>query len=248
METSAAGDDTAYARLLEAVFANSSETIVIVGVDGTISFTSAGVALLLGYDSAATVGRSIFEFVHPDSLDQSADLFERRPSFEGMDYGFEVRLRHSSGEWLPMVVTAAVLPEPAIGSIALTIRAPEAATEIERALRQRVAIGEYCNRLSAELLELSEADDVVACIADALAAATVSNARRSGRGPTSTSRGRPAHPGPIPANSKPCCLTRSSPTIPPCWRRWPCCPTTRSRSACCRPRCSAASGEGSSGW
>ena len=161
-------DGSSIAPLLEAIFANSSEAIVIISEQGDVAFTTTGLAMLLGHDAEAAVGRSVFEFVHPDDLEQAADLFERRLEFTGSDLGYELRLRHSSGDWRAMVVTAAVLPDPVAGSIALTIRSAEASGEIERALRQRVAIGEYSNRLAAEFMGLSEADDVIACVEDSL--------------------------------------------------------------------------------
>ncbi|MGI9646105.1 MAG: sensor domain-containing protein, partial [Ilumatobacteraceae bacterium] len=129
---------------------------------------TAGVALLLGHDAAAAVGRPIFDYVHPDDVESSAQLFARRLEFDGADLGHETRLHHSSGSWIPMVVTAVLVPGFELGAIAITIRSPDSSAEIERSLRQRVVIGEYCHKLSTDLMELSEPSQVIDRISSVL--------------------------------------------------------------------------------
>ena len=155
-------------QLLDAIFLNSPETIVIVGDDGSVRYATAGLAMLLGHDASTAIDQSIFSYVHPDDVEAAAQLFDRRLDFEGADLGHEVRIRHSSGAWIPAIVTAILLPGIDIGAVALTIRTPDASTEIEHSLRQRVAIGEYCTTLSTGIMALSDPGDVIERITDAL--------------------------------------------------------------------------------
>ena len=165
----AGGDIESVAQVLDALFANSPEAIVIVGVDGLIRYATSGIAMLLGHDAASAVGRSIFEFVHPDDVPASKHLFARRLEFDGADLGHDARVHHSSGAWITMRVTAVLVPDVEPGTIAITIRALDSGTEIEQSLRQRVAVGEYCNKLSAAFLEITEPEEVITRIESALA-------------------------------------------------------------------------------
>lgn len=155
-------------QLLDALFSNSPETIVIVAEDGSIRYATAGLAMLLGHDASAAIDQSIFNYVHPADVETATQLFDRRLNFQGADLGHEVRIRHSSGAWIPSIVTAIVLPGIEIGAVSITIRTPDASTGIEHSLRRRVAIGEYCNTLATEIMALSEPRDVVERITVAL--------------------------------------------------------------------------------
>ena len=155
-------------QLLDALFLNSPETIVIVSDDGSILYATAGLAMLLGHDAASAVGQSIFSYVHPSDVEAAADLFDRRLDYRGADLGHEVRIRSSSGDWVPLVVTAIVLPDIRTDAIAITIRTPDAIGGIEHSLRQRVAVGDYCNTLSTEIMALSEPHEVIERITLAL--------------------------------------------------------------------------------
>ncbi|MEO6651769.1 MAG: PAS domain-containing protein [Ilumatobacteraceae bacterium] len=126
--------------------------------------------LVLGFDSSAVVGDSVFDFLHPDDLETAADRFVRRLEFDGADQGKEVRLRNSSGDWTAVVATASLVPDPGFGTCAITLTAADAggSATLELALRRRIVVAEYINRLGADLMATPDAADVVARIGDAL--------------------------------------------------------------------------------
>src|SRR5437763_11492703 len=64
----------AYFRLLTE---NSLDIISILEPDGTIRYESPSVARILGYQPEELVGRSAFEFIHPDDLADVAKAFQR---------------------------------------------------------------------------------------------------------------------------------------------------------------------------
>ena len=139
--------------LLDALLANSSTAIVTIDDVGTIRYFSAGASLLLGCDAESTVGTSVFTFLHEDDVSDAAQLLVRRIEYEGADMGHEMRLRHSSGHWITVEVTASGLPDETLGVAALTLRAKDASANREHSLRRKLVVEEFCNKLSADFMD-----------------------------------------------------------------------------------------------
>lgn len=147
-------------RLLDALLANSSEAIVVLDDRGVIQYLTPGAVLLLGYEPSSVLGSSVFSFLHPDDVGAASSLFEQRLDYEGSDFGHEVRVRCAAGSWLPTLVTASLLPASGLGAVALTVRSSDKGDPVQRSLRRRVAVEEYCNRLSGSFMEVHHGDDV----------------------------------------------------------------------------------------
>ena len=144
---------------LDALFANSNEAVVVVDEAGLIRYVTPGVVLLTGYDAESAVGNSIFSYMHPDDVAGVAALFAQRLDYDGADLGHQLRLRSAVGSWLDVTVTATLLPDPELGAAAVTLRSLDGVDEIERSLRRRVVIEEYCNRLGALFLDSLHAEE-----------------------------------------------------------------------------------------
>lgn len=147
--------------LLDAVFANSREAVVVVDETADIVYASPGAGLLIGHNAAAKIGMSVFDFLHPDDVDAAAHLFVQRLAYDGADLGHEMRVRHASGEWISTVVTVAVLADAELGACAITLRTPGADDFVERSLRSQIVVGEYANRLSAKFMEVAGPSEVL---------------------------------------------------------------------------------------
>lgn len=147
--------------LLDAVFANSREAVVVVDETADIVYASPGAGLLIGHNAAAKIGMSVFDFLHPDDVDAAAHLFVQRLAYDGADFGHEMRVRHASGEWISTVVTVAVLADAELGACAITLRTPGADDFVERSLRSQIVVGEYANRLSAKFMEVAGPSEVL---------------------------------------------------------------------------------------
>ena len=160
-----ASGDAATRELLDAVLMNSIEAIVVVDELGDIRFATRGVAALLGHDPEFLVGTSAFAFLHPDDVDDAADLFIQRLNYDGLDPGKEVRVRHSSGDWIELTATVSLLP--GFGSAAITMRAGLDGSR-ERSLQRRVAVAEFANKLGADLMSAANSDTVLARIRQSL--------------------------------------------------------------------------------
>ena len=157
--------DTDMRALLDAILANSAEAIVVVDELGDIQFATRGVAELLGHDLDSMVGTSAFGYVHPDDVEDTADLFVQRLDYDGRDPGKDVRVRHSSGDWIELTATVSLLP--GFGSAAITMRAGLDGSR-ERSLQRRIAVAEFANKLGADLMSATDSDTVLARIRQSL--------------------------------------------------------------------------------
>lgn len=153
--------------LLRALFSNSRDALVTVDAAGVITYATPAVASLLGFDTVALVGESVFDFMHPDDVEAAVDLFVRRLEFEGSDQGTEARLRNSSGQWTSVIATASLLPDERIGACAITIT-PADPDDRELSLQRRIVVAEYVNRLGADLMATSDSVAVIDRVGDAL--------------------------------------------------------------------------------
>lgn len=154
--------------LLEAVLASSSDAILIVDGDGIITLMSAGASLLLGYDTDASVGTSVFSYLPHDEVDHVADLFYRRINYDGADLSLGLTLMHATGQWISVRVTTALLPDNELGVAAVTLRAEDGEITREGSLRRRLVVEEFCNRLSSEFMEVASPTDVPQLIQSSL--------------------------------------------------------------------------------
>ncbi len=150
--------------MLDAVFTNSTEAIVIVDDVGRITYMTEAATRLVGHDADTTIGWQIFDFLHADDVDAAAQLFTRRLEYDGVDLGHEIRVRHATGEWIATLATAALLPDTDLGVCAITLRSADPDRHVGLSLRSRIVVGEYANRLSAAFMEATHSTAVLECI------------------------------------------------------------------------------------
>ncbi len=78
---------------------NASDIVTILGDDGVLRYLSPSVQRLLGYQTQDLLGRSAFEFIHPDDLapvmEALADAIER----PGTPQSAQFRFKHADGTW-----------------------------------------------------------------------------------------------------------------------------------------------------
>jgi PAS domain S-box-containing protein len=85
-----------FRRLIE----NASDLIVVLDPAGAIHYASPSVTRLLGYEPQTLVGRSAFEFVHPDDLSTIREGLQQAMSRGGaLPLTVAFRLRHQNGSW-----------------------------------------------------------------------------------------------------------------------------------------------------
>jgi PAS domain S-box-containing protein len=84
-----------YRRLVE----ESTEIIFSLTETFLLYYVSPNVKQFLGYESADVIGRSIFEFLHPDDLNVFVALLDETKDFLAQHQFLEYRLKHINGDY-----------------------------------------------------------------------------------------------------------------------------------------------------
>ena len=103
---------------------NISDTVSILGADGTLLGTTGELKEIMGYSATWWAGRSVFDLAHPDDLEEGMAHFAAvTQSAPGSEHSAELRARHADGSW-QIIDTHAVnlLDDPDVRGIVLTTR------------------------------------------------------------------------------------------------------------------------------
>jgi diguanylate cyclase (GGDEF)-like protein/PAS domain S-box-containing protein len=122
-----------------------SDTVSILGADGTLLVTTGQFKEILGYPAEWWEGRSIFDLAHPDDLVQGAELLEEiRTSPMHTERSAELRARHADGSW-HIIDTHGVnlIDDPDVGGIVLTTRNITASRRAEILLASQARVLEH---------------------------------------------------------------------------------------------------------
>lgn len=115
----------------------SYEGFTIFDAQATIIFESASNARITGYPPDACVGRSLFEFIHPEDAARLAPRFARLAEQPGELDRDVVRWRHREGHWIYLEGTVVnQLGDPHIRGMINTFHDVTARVEMERALTE----------------------------------------------------------------------------------------------------------------
>ena len=106
-----------------ALIENAMDAMVIINSDGTIRHKSSSIERVFGYKVGDDIGRSSFDFVHPDDLSNGSNAFAELLKKPGSTTHYEIRARHADGSWHTLeVVGRNLLDNPAIGGIVANFR------------------------------------------------------------------------------------------------------------------------------
>jgi PAS domain S-box-containing protein len=86
-------------ELFRSLVQNASDTITVVDAEGTVTYVSPAVDRVLGYRPEELVGKSAFDYVHPDDLEEVRGIFAKVSSESGFHPPFEFRVPHKDGSW-----------------------------------------------------------------------------------------------------------------------------------------------------
>ena len=101
----------------------AADLITVVGIDGTILFQSDSSMRLLDYDPAATVGKSLFDFVVPDDVAKVKGFLAAALRKPGHPVAGEIRARRRDGTAIPVeTIGTSLIDNPNVGGILLTSR------------------------------------------------------------------------------------------------------------------------------
>lgn len=149
-------------RYFRALIENANEVISVLDEDGVILYKSPAVKRVLGYSPEEMVGRSAFDFVHPDDLPRLEQAFRAVIATPGLALTVEYRARHRDGEWRVLASSGTnALDDPAIRGVAVSSRDVSARYAAEAQLRVQKAYFERLFESAPEGIVMLDTDDRV---------------------------------------------------------------------------------------
>lgn len=116
---------------------NGSDIVAVVDETATIHYESPSVAKVLGYSQAEVVGKSFFEFAHPDDQTEVGGIFAGLIAESGSLISVPVRVRRKDGAWRFMEAVATnLLHLPAVRGVIINARDVTDRHQAEQTLRE----------------------------------------------------------------------------------------------------------------
>lgn len=136
-------------KYFQALVENTQDITLIVSADGYIRYGTPSTQQQLGYTMNDLSGRSIFDFVHPDNLNDALELLQKGVQIPGFIVRKEYRLKHINGSWrYAEIVAKNALDNPTVQGIIINIRDITERKLAEEALQE-------ANEFNSRLLENS---------------------------------------------------------------------------------------------
>jgi PAS domain S-box-containing protein len=113
------GSEERLKRLLQ----NSNDIITVLDAKGVQLSVNGPVEDILGYSPADLIGTNAFDFIHPEDLDMSREIFTETVAGTGAMRRLECRFRHKNGTWKHVeVVGTNCLDDPVIHGVIVNVR------------------------------------------------------------------------------------------------------------------------------
>ena len=101
----------------------SKDIILVCDTRGKCAFISPSILSVMGYREEECVGRSVFEFIHPDDLQRARAVFADLTARRGEGDPHETRLRHADRSYRTLeTVGMNLLDQPEINGLLITAR------------------------------------------------------------------------------------------------------------------------------
>jgi PAS domain S-box-containing protein len=138
---------------------NISEIVALIDGAGLIQFVSPQAERILGVTTAEVLGRDVFEFVHPEDRFRARQEYAKTVSEPGEGVPSVLRLRDSTGNWLPFEIIANnQMHEPSVDGVIFTARDLRYRLEVEQAIRRANAdVGKHVAERTLELARANAA-------------------------------------------------------------------------------------------
>ena len=117
---------------------NYQDIITVLNNDGTIQYESNAIEQVLGYKPEELIGKSVFEFIHPDEKQKILDLFMEGIKEAGRTEVVELLFRHKDGSWRLLEAKAKnLLDKNEVTGVAISSRDITEHKKNEEELRRR---------------------------------------------------------------------------------------------------------------
>lgn len=150
---------------LRALIENSLDAVTIVNSRGIIIYHSPASQRILGYSNEEMLHRDIFEFLHPDLVNEFRDHLADLLAHPMKPSSYEGLIRHKNGSWRYVEAIATNLANvPSIGGIVVNYRDITERKESEDAIRQNVRRAEILVQISERLNSQIDLDELLQTI------------------------------------------------------------------------------------
>ncbi len=123
-------------RYFRSITENTSDIIIVLDPKGYIRYVSPSVERESGYRTDEIVGKSLFDFAHPDDIERTGRDLAYAVRSEGVTGYAEIRIRHKDGTWHNYEAAANnLLEDPVINGILIHTRDITERKRWEEALR-----------------------------------------------------------------------------------------------------------------
>jgi PAS domain S-box-containing protein len=120
-----------------ALVENSSDALLLIDAEGRVTYLTPSSARHLGWPLDKMLGRSIFDFLHPDDRDLVGARMAEALQNPRLSITEEVRFQRADGEWRIMEgVAVNRLNDPSVGAIVVNVRDVTDRRKLEDQLRQ----------------------------------------------------------------------------------------------------------------
>lgn len=152
-------------ELFRAMIENSTDGIVLLAADGTITYASAGANRISGYTTGEGVGKSRFALVHPDDLPQIREEWVNLLQRPGATSKNEYRVRHKNESWQWVERTLQnLLLDPNVGAVVSNYRDITERKLAEEAQRQYATRLEIQHEIDEAILAAQSLEEISAAV------------------------------------------------------------------------------------
>ncbi len=117
---------------------HSYDAVCLIDAAGIVRYASPATTRILGYPTAAFVGRNVFEMMHPEDLPPTTAVFARLLGTPHATATLTFRFRHQSGSWRWIEGTGTnLLEEPGVGAVVANYHDVTDRQHAEEQLRRR---------------------------------------------------------------------------------------------------------------
>ncbi|HOI12981.1 MAG TPA: PAS domain S-box protein [Methanoculleus sp.] len=88
---------------------NASDIIILLDMNGCITYASPSVKRIGGYDPEGLIGMNVLDLAHPDDMPAVLEAMRTGAAQPSVRMTFEIRVRDSAGQWIFLDVTGANL-------------------------------------------------------------------------------------------------------------------------------------------